>query len=71
MRSDGSGERLLTSSWMDEGPSWAPNGRVIVFSRQSVDGGYKLYKVDITGYNLKAVETATDASDPAWSPLLG
>jgi TolB protein len=71
MRSDGSGERLLTSSWMDEGPSWAPNGRVIVFSRQSVDGGYKLYKVDITGYNLQAVETATDASDPAWSPLLG
>lgn len=71
MRSDGSGERLLTSSWMDEGPSWAPNGRVIVFSRQSVDGGYKLYKVDVTGYNLKAVETLTDASDPAWSPLLG
>jgi TolB protein len=70
MRTDGTGERLLTSSWMDEGPTWAPNGRVIMFARQNRDAGYKLYKVDLTGYNLKLLETPTDASDPAWSPLL-
>jgi len=65
---------LLTQSWLDEGPSWAPNGRVIVFGRESPGGAggnrSKLYSVDITGYNLREVPTPTDASDPAWSPLL-
>lgn len=74
MRADGSGERLLTQSWLDEGPSWAPNGRVLVFSREFKGyGGNKrarLYSVDVTGYNLREVMTPMDASDPAWSPLL-
>ncbi len=71
MRTDGSGERLLTSSWMDEGPTWSPNGRVIMFSRQARGGaGYNIYAVDITGYNERKIDTPMDASDPAWSPLL-
>lgn len=73
MRSDGSGERLLTQSWLDEGPSWAPNGRVLIFSREFPGRGgsrARLYSVDITGHNLREVITPTDASDPAWSPLL-
>jgi TolB protein len=70
MRPDGSGERLLTSSWMDEGPTWAPNGRVIMFSRQARGSGYKVFAIDITGYNERIIKTPHDASDPAWSPLL-
>jgi TolB protein len=74
MKPDGSGERLLTQSWLDEGPSWAPNGRVILFGREAPGGASgnrsKLYSVDITGYNLREVPTPMDASDPAWSPLL-
>ncbi len=75
MRPDGSGERTLTESYLDEGPSWAPNGRVIVFHRQfpgshSRNGNVRLYTVDVTGYNLREVLTPQDASDPAWSPLL-
>lgn len=74
MKPDGSGERLLTQSWLDEGPSWAPNGRVIVFSREAPGGAggnrSRLYSVDITGYNLREVATPNDGSDPAWSPLL-
>lgn len=75
MRPDGSGERLLTESFLDEGPSWSPNGRVIVFHRQQPSsrgraGSVKLYTVDITGYNLRQAVTPMDASDPAWSPLL-
>jgi TolB protein len=74
MKPDGSGERLLTQSWLDEGPSWAPNGRVIVFNRESPGGKGgnrgRLYSVDITGFNLRELPTPTDASDPAWSPLL-
>jgi TolB protein len=75
MRPDGSGERLLTESYLDEGPTWAPNGRVIIFTRTTPSSGTtsgrsSLYSVDITGYNLKKIPTPTDASDPAWSPLL-
>jgi TolB protein len=74
MRSDGSGERLLTQSWLDEGPSWSPNGRVIVFSRETPGGKAgnrsRLYSVDVTGRNLRELVTPSDGSDPAWSPLL-
>lgn len=72
MRTDGSEERLLTASFLDEGPSWSPNGRVIMFTRESqgAQGGSALYTVDISGRNLKRVPTNAGASDPAWSPLL-
>lgn len=71
MRTDGSEERLLTASFLDEGPTWAPNGRVIMFTRetQGAQGQASLYSVDITGRNLRQVATATGASDPSWSPL--
>ncbi|WP_264212713.1 Tol-Pal system beta propeller repeat protein TolB [Leisingera thetidis] len=71
MRTDGSEERLLTASFLDEGPTWAPNGRVIMFARESQGstGRALLYSVDITGRNLKPVKTPDGASDPAWSPL--
>ncbi|MAN98469.1 MAG: Tol-Pal system protein TolB, partial [Roseovarius sp.] len=71
MRTDGSEERLLTASFLDEGPTWAPNGRAIMFTRetQGEQGQASLYSVDITGRNLKQVPTSTGASDPSWSPL--
>ncbi|MEM7766490.1 MAG: Tol-Pal system beta propeller repeat protein TolB [Pseudomonadota bacterium] len=71
IRTDGQGERLLTESYLDEGPTWSPNGRVISFFRESRPGaGPKLYTIDLTGRNLRQLNTPTDASDPAWSPLL-
>lgn len=72
MRVDGSEERLLTASFLDEGPSWSPNGRVIMFMRETAGAGgaVALYSVDISGRNLRRVKTNGGASDPAWSPLL-
>ena len=72
MRADGSGERLLSTSFLDEGPTWAPNGRVLMFFRESPgeDGGPIVISVDVYGRNLKRVPTPGFASDPAWSPLL-
>ena len=32
---DGGDERLITRSDLDESPTWAPNGRMIMFSRQA------------------------------------
>lgn len=70
MRPDGSGERILTESFLDEAPTWSPNGRVIMFFREGRGEGARLWSVDLTGRNLRQVPTQTDASDPAWSPLL-
>ncbi len=72
MRPDGSGERILTSGYHNEGPTWAPNGRVLMFFRetQGAAGGPQIWSVDLTGYNELRVPTPSFASDPAWSPLL-
>jgi TolB protein len=71
MRTDGSDERLLSSSFLDEGPTFSPNGRVIAFFRESPGqaGRAQLMSIDITGRNLRVVETPNAASDPAWSPI--
>ncbi|MEO0938709.1 MAG: Tol-Pal system beta propeller repeat protein TolB [Pseudomonadota bacterium] len=71
MRLDGSEERLLTASFLDEGPTWSPNGRVIMFTRetQGAAGRATLYSVDITGRNLRPVQTPEGGSDPSWGPL--
>jgi TolB protein len=70
MRTDGSDERLLSASFLDEGPTWSPNGRVIMFTRETsgAGGNSTLYSVDISGRNLKVVQQ--NASDAEWSPLL-
>ena len=72
MNPDGSGERILTESYLDEGPTWSPNGRVILFSRETrgVNGRSDIWSVDLTGRNLRKVQTPGQASDPAWSPIL-
>ena len=76
MRTDGTGERLLTQNFYQEAPSWSPNGRVLIFYRETA-GGKKgqgasgnLWAIDITGYNEVKIKTPTDASDPSWSGLL-
>ncbi len=71
MRPDGSGERILTSGFHNEGPTWAPNGRVLMFFRDiKGGGGPQLYSIDLTGYNEQKIPTPGYASDPAWSPSL-
>lgn len=72
MRPDGSGERVLASSYLMEGPSWAPNGRVLMYFKDpGGDAGPQLYTIDVWGRNERRIPTPTYASDPAWSPLLG
>ncbi|MBB5752602.1 Tol-Pal system beta propeller repeat protein TolB [Prosthecomicrobium pneumaticum] len=72
MKPDGSGERVLTEGFHNEGPTWAPNGRVLMFFRDTPgpNGGPQLWSVDLTGYNEYRVPTPAFASDPAWSPLM-
>lgn len=69
LKPDGSGERILTQGFHNEGPTFAPNGRVIMFFRDPGQGP-SLFTIDITGRNELKVPTPSYASDPAWSPLL-
>jgi len=76
MKPDGSGERLLAEDFKIEGPTWAPNGRVLIFyrkgqtNRDGSGGQSKLWSIDLTGHNEREIPTPMDASDPAWSPLI-
>ena len=75
MRPDGSGERMLTNGFLVESPTWAPNGRVLSFFRQTPADARgrvtsKVYTIDLTGFNERELVTPIDASDPAWSPLI-
>jgi len=71
MKPDGSGERVLTEGFHNEGPTFAPNGRVIMFFRDpGGTAGPSLFTIDISGRNEQRVPTPSYASDPAWSPLL-
>ncbi len=75
MHPDGSGERLLASGYLVEGPTWSPNGRVLMYFKQDQGTSRKnapvrLYTIDVSGYNERMVVTPAEGSDPAWSPLL-
>ena len=75
MNVDGTGERLLAKGFLVEGPTWAPNGRVLMYYKQEPfeadgsGGATSLFRIDITGFNERRIITPSDASDPAWSPL--
>ena len=70
MNIDGSGERMLSRSYFEEGPSWAPNGRYLMFSRQTRGGNTNLWMVDLSGRVIAQSGYQGRGSDPAWSPLL-
>ena len=71
MSPGGGGERLLTNSWQDEAPTWAPNGRIVQFFRtQRGSGKTGIWQVDLTGQNERRLPTPVDGSDPSWGPLL-
>jgi len=68
--------RLLTENFYQEAPSWSPNGRLLIYYRETKSGpkgeGFSasLWSIDITGYNERKINTETDASDPSWSTIL-
>jgi TolB protein len=71
MNADGSGERSLAEAYLVEGPTWSPNGRVIMFQREAAPGASPtLWSVDVSGANLRQAPYSAAGSDPAWSASL-
>lgn len=72
IKPDGSDERLITKAFHVEGPTWAPNGRVLAYFKEAPGRDSRtasVYTIDLTGFNETRVKTPLDGSDPAWSPL--
>ena len=75
MENDGSNERMIAKAFHVEGPTWAPNGRYLMYfkeERTAEDGSggeSSLFSIDLTGYNERKIITPLGGSDPAWSPL--
>ena len=66
----GSGERMIVNDYHVEGPSWSPNGRVVIFFKEVVRGKERrssIHSIDLTGYNERTLDTPKGASDPTWS----
>lgn len=74
MRPDGSGERVIAQGSHVEGPTWAPNGSVLMYFKQNwisqTQSRTRIYSIRVTGQNEHEIPTPYDASDPAWSPSL-
>lgn len=73
MSPDGSNERLICSDYLVEAPTWSPNGRVILYTRERRSKGHRFSKIcaiDVTGRTKCELKTPREATDAAWSQLL-
>jgi Tol biopolymer transport system component len=79
---DGSVRRLTDDTWDEKEPSWAPDGKSLVFSsdrgrsvaltaekRPGGFGGYGIWTIDVaSGAVAPVLDTGGDDTQPVWSP---
>lgn len=69
IKASGSEENLIAEGFLAEGPSWSPDGQMIVFYKEASPGATPtLFKVHKTGRFMAALSTPVGAIDPSWSP---
>jgi len=61
--------RLLTNEGSNEDPSWAPDGRHVVFASRDREGG-GLFILDTVSGRVRPLLRGTGYGLPAWSPTL-
>ena len=61
--------RQLTNEGNNEDPSWAPDGRHLVFVAER-SWGYGLFVVDVASGNMRPVVTGRRVGVPDWSPSI-
>lgn len=67
---DGNGRRLLTNQGTNEDPSWAPDGRHVVFASPNRDGG-GLFVLDTVSGRIRPLVRGRGVGLPDWSPSFG
>lgn len=73
MAPDGTGERILSQGFLVGSATFCPNGRVVMFFRQTPSGsgtGDHISTIGIDGFNEQHVITPSYAAYPSWGPLL-
>jgi TolB protein len=60
----------LTADGNNEDPSWAPDGRHLVFAGER-SYGFGLFVVDAASGKIRALATGINPRNPDWSPSLG
>lgn len=63
---DGTNERLLAGGYLVEGPTWAKNGRMLMFSHQNKNGTESIHCIDCLGNAQRKINTPYDGIDPNW-----
>jgi TolB protein len=61
--------RQLTAEGNNEDPSWAPDGRHIVFVGER-SWGYGLFVVDVASGRIRPIVSGRRVGVPDWSPSL-
>jgi len=61
--------RLLSAGPLDESPSFAPNGAVVIYAAQGRQGA-ELATVTVDGRIRQRLSQPGDVREPAWSPLI-
>ena len=61
--------RLLSEGPLDESPSFAPNGAVVIYAAQGRQGA-ELATVTVDGRIRQRLSQPGDVREPAWSPLI-
>jgi TolB protein len=71
VNADGSNPRRLTSGPGDnQGPTWAPNGRHLMFQSNRL-GAWQIFSMLVDGSAQTPVTRGSaDATSPSWSPRL-
>jgi TolB protein len=67
MNADGSDQRVLTTGPRDEGPTWAPSSRELIFSRTEPTGRSGIYRQSVEGGQPRKVTIPQEGSQPDWS----
>lgn len=70
MHPDGTGEQLLTKGPVDEGASWAPSSRELVFERGVVGARPIILRVSLDGSEPRPITIPQGGSDPDWSGVM-
>lgn len=61
--------RILTETWLDESPSIAPNGALLLYATQYNDKGVLAAVSMDAGVKIRLPSTEGNAREPAWSPF--
>ncbi len=65
----GGGRRLLSNGALDESPSFAPNGSMVIYATQNNGRGVLAVTTIGGGANQRLSQDTGEVREPAWSPL--